>query len=147
MPYVKNLTVIADANSNVSLPFPWKKIPVDLNRGAGGLFIYLFKSMGNGSPPLGAAVTGVTILEGQNPAVPPGYAWDDTDLNKSVGGAFLYLAWTYATNLSPLLDVHVVSGATRNDALANIPSGWDFVDKDLNKGAGGQFIYLIYKRV
>src|SRR5688572_10686666 len=102
--------------------------------------------MGNGSPVPGAAVTGVTILEGQNPVVPPGYTWDTTDVNQSVGGAYLYLAWTWSNSLSPILDVHAVAAPNSGDALNNVPPGWDYVNKDLNKGAGGHYIYLTYKR-
>lgn len=146
MPYITNLTVVYSSDASVNLPFPWYKIPVDLNKGSGGLFIYLFKKYGNGTPIPGASVTAVTVLQGASPAIPAGYQWDDTDLNKSVGGDFLYLAWSYTAGPSAILDVDVVWGDSRAEALNKKPAGWDFVDVDLNKGAGGTFIYLVYRR-
>jgi hypothetical protein len=146
MSYIKNLNVIYSSDTNVTLPSPWQKVPVDLNKGARGLYIYLFKLVGSNNPLPGTAVTGVSVLRGQNPVVPPGYVWDDTDLNKSVGGEYLYLAWTYSTDLKPILDVDVVYGDSRDEALNKRPSGWKFVDVDLNKGAGGKWIYLIYRQ-
>ncbi len=146
MPYIKSFEVLHSSSSNVDLPYPWRKDPVDLNKGAGGLYIYLFKKMGNGSPVPSASVTGVTVLQGQSPDVPAGYQWDDTDLNKSVGGAYLYLAWTCDPHNQPIVDVQVVYDSTREGAKNKVPPGWDYVDVDLNKGAGGDYIYLAYCR-
>lgn len=145
MSYIKNLTVIYSSDANVSLPPPWKKISTDLNKGAGGLFIYLFKQLGDGAPLPGTAVRGITVLQGPNPHIPTNYTWDDTDLNKSVGGAFLYLAWTYFGNSKPILDVDVVCDPDHGAAVNKVPQGWHRINVDLNKGAGGHFIYLIYR--
>jgi len=46
-------------------------------------------------------------------------------------------------------DIAVISGSSRGAALSQIDAaypGWIAVDVDLNKGSGGEYIYLIYKQ-
>lgn len=123
------------------MPAPWQKIGIDLNEDAGGDFIYLFFKKGGGTP-----ITGITVLEGNLPQIPPGFTFDDTDLNKGAGGAFLFFAWTRNQALPPIQDINVVIGGSKQEALNQKPAGWKFIDKDLNKGSGGKFLYVIYRQ-
>lgn len=42
-------------------------------------------------------------------------------------------------------DIKFVSNKDASAAKRSCPEGYDVIDKDLNKGAGGNFIYLCYK--
>ena len=141
MATVTQVNVLAGNSSNIQMPAPWQKIGIDLNEDAGGAFIYLFFKKGNGTP-----ITGLTILQGNPPQVPAGYAWDDTDLNKGAGGAFLYFAWTRNTSLAPIQDISVVIGGSKQEAVNQKPPGWKIIDVDLNKGSGGKFLYVVYRQ-
>ena len=127
-------------------PSPWQKISTDLNKGSGGLYIFLFKLVRERPSRRWHGSEEYHRATGRESGVPLGFQWDNTDLNKSVGGEFLCSYGLYSVGPSAIMDVDVVSGDNRAEALNKKPQDWDFVDVDLNKGAGGEFIYLIYRR-
>jgi hypothetical protein len=65
----------------------------DLNRGAGGDYIYLYYAREAGVDP----ITGLTVLRGQGPAPEP-FKKLDMDLNRNAGGEYLYLCYTKDTS-------------------------------------------------
>ena len=42
-----------------------------------------------------------------------------------------------------LADIAIVSASSSNFL---VPQGWEKIDSDLNKGAGGSYIYILIKR-
>ena len=59
-------------------------------------------------------------------------------------------AWTPATATSYIKDVQLVGGSnglTIGSMMINycLHQGWVKIDKNLNNGAGGDYIYLLYK--
>ncbi|XP_033999300.1 uncharacterized protein LOC117493015 [Trematomus bernacchii] len=121
----------------------FKKINIDLNKGSGGNFIYLWYK--NGSE----AITKVQVsfndemADGLTKAC---YTKIDKDLNAGAGGSPLYL-WFFKGSGefdTPIVDISVTTDAA-NEA-EKFASGWQRVACDLNRGAGGNWIHLWLKR-
>lgn len=77
---------------------------------------------------------------------------DATDLNKGAGGKYLYLFWTWENgpNRRPVTDLHVFSYAYEHSAdefdSEVIRYRNSSEPADFNKGAGGEFVYLLMDR-
>jgi len=81
-----------------------------------------------------------------------------TDLNQGAGGYYIKLEAATMINVSdyyrgiaqpvpsplvgPIKDILIISST---GSLSSY-EGWIFIDADLNKGAGGKYIYLCYKK-
>ncbi|KAJ3252655.1 hypothetical protein HK103_001358 [Boothiomyces macroporosus] len=48
--------------------------------------------------------------------------------------------------MQPIVDIYVWI-SDRKWEERDVPDGWDILDKDLNKGLGGKFIYIFFKRL
>lgn len=123
-------------------PAGYYRVPVDLNQGVGGDYIFLAYLIGNAAQP----ITGLYVSSQGGPGAQPpaGYvtASPETDLNKGVGGRYLYLCYTTDPAVGqPITNLNVVAGSSKNPP---VPDGWSIVNADLNEGAGGAYIYLIY---
>jgi len=61
----------------------------------------------------------------------------------------LAAAWIPATATSYIRDVMLVGGAGKAQVVLQMVTyqvhGWEYIDKDLNAGAGGDYIFLLYK--
>ncbi len=171
--YLYDIKVIASTtNSASTIPQPYDgytRIPVDLNEGAGGLYIYYVYTRNPSSVLHGPEVglgrinsTGpVTAVQTksrdhliQSPTTP---SWTygfypiwaigpqgnhyELDLNENAGGDYIYSYRTHVPNATPI-EIGVVSG---NSDQIRPPQGWERDGVDLNKGAGGSYVYLCYK--
>ncbi len=130
----------------------------DLNAGAGGKYIYLeatYRNYGGFAHP----ITDIVILVGRNALAPLGYERINQDLNEGAGGDYIWLAVSrdpaYGSPVRGIM-VHNPSHGTQtyleysNMAVyegvyqeARTPEGGSV---DLNKGAGGDYIYLFFAR-
>ncbi|XP_005953479.1 uncharacterized protein LOC102302257 [Haplochromis burtoni] len=121
----------------------FKKIFVNLNEGAGGNSVYLRYKKGNN------AITRIQIsfndmmTKGLSSA---GFKKIDKNLNEGAGGNLIYL-WYYKGSLKydvPIkkLDVSVQAA----DEPHKYKLGWERLACDLNRGTGGNWIYLWLKR-
>lgn len=134
----------------------YTKIPVDLNEGAGGKYIYLYytKTGEQGQWPLGFLMIHLNcccpILSPTNLYEKQGesFAGGWTDLNEGAGGYYIYLEGMRQDKIKFLYNrdmvirnVLVISSTTK---ITSYPS-WVLLDDDLNKGAGGKWIYLLYQ--
>ncbi|MFB8240215.1 hypothetical protein ACFC58_27080 [Kitasatospora purpeofusca] len=127
------------------VPTGWEGTDVDLNRGAGGAYLYLVFE----KHPQDRPVTGLRVLV--NDEKPPaGYQKLPVDLNKGVKNekTALFLAVSRADGV-PITDLAVISWA---DPDIRIPpkEGYRRVqangaDIDLNRDAGGDYIFLDYR--
>ncbi len=136
---ITNLQVIV-GNSSAQVPPGFTKIPVDLNKGAKGKYIYLCFKRDSGTP-----ITGVTVISGKDTSPPTGYTKIPQDLNEGAKGDYLYLCYKEGSGV-PILDI-VFQSTSDNNQFA--PRGYDGIPYsqvavDLNKGAGGDYIYLYY---
>lgn len=134
---ITELAVIHGGSSTIPAPAGFTKIPLDLNKDAGGDFVYLCYRRGIGAPITGLAVT-------VNNAAPPSSAYTrlGVDLNVGCGGDtdYLWLWFTRDPACTTIRDLHV------QDNRGDPPTGFTRIDVDLNQGAHGAFIYLSYRK-
>lgn len=140
MGFITDIDVIhAKTKDGASVKSGYTKIDVDLNKGAGGEYIYLCYRMEDNPR---EAVDDIIILTGKNPRVPQGYTLRNVDLNKGAGGEYLYLCFRQKlAGDSSVCDISVIEGknAEGKQDYVTIPI-------DLNKGAGGKYLWLTFRR-
>lgn len=120
----------------------WSLINVDLNRDAGGKYIFLCYKNGLDDR---EAISAVTFIVNSQ-ATPPGYVKISQDLNQGAGGDFIYMCYKKEITPNPIRRVNVLIGQnTQPDPgfyfAENYYSG---VKQDLNQGAGGNYIWMVY---
>lgn len=151
------------------IPSSYTVLCSDLNKGAGGPFIYIgfTRVPGNVSqnpeiiyndPYNSGPVTLLGISKkynfNDNYSYFAGYSypvWADTgmrlgfkeyDLNQDVGGAYIHARLSKYTGWGTPIEIGVLSS---NSSTAQPPIGWTRVSTDLNEGAGGDYIYFCAK--
>lgn len=139
----------------------YKVIDVDLNKGAGGKYIYLgYKTTTNPDNAIRGIVSqysskannaaSVTYNGNQYYAVGAN-GYSVLDVNKEAGGKYIYVYATKSASAGkPItsLDVSARIISSIPDSFSNwnvVKSITDGKKADLNKGAGGKYIYLYYK--
>lgn len=142
---VTDIAVLADPDNPYIYPSDPRmiRIPVDLNQGAGGSYIYLAYLKGGEADPITALY--VLIQDDKEPInAPSGYTPIATDLNEGAGGDYVYLCYRRKQNPNDhaIDDLNVIAG---NSGTPPVPDGWTLVPGDLNAGAGGRYIHLIYR--
>lgn len=130
---ISEITIIAGGSSGIQPPSGYTKIPVDLNQGAGGAFIYFCYKKGVGAPITGLAIT----VNSQAPPSNAAFTRVNVDLNQGAGGDFI---WLWYSKDPSCATVHELAVTVNPGA----PAGYTFIPVDLNQGAGGAFIYLSY---
>jgi hypothetical protein len=175
--YIKDLKCSIRNDNNAPDPWPtnddYHKIPVDLNEGAGGKYIYLYYKKNSYG---GDAISYINVRT--NCCLAPvsvsypymkklGLAFSNgrwTDLNQGAGGHYIKLegsevettvayinhqlmhglpvGWIPPDYLTPIKDILIISSTSRLSSFED----WIFINADLNKGAGGKYIYLCYKK-
>jgi hypothetical protein len=76
-----------------------------------------------------------------------------TDLNQGAGGDYIYLEarspipviFNGTTQIFPVTNIAIISSTSAMSSYSNGPYPWTFVNVDLNKGAGGKWIYICYQ--
>lgn len=169
---IRDLKFAKGDSSTPTVLSGYHRIGVDLNRGAGGTYIYLTftrdKSVQQG--PLdecgpgaiqGEFVTNIIAedyswghMKGRcfGSWTPPIYQsidnifdpWKHPDLNDGAGGRYIF-AWQDRpadSTMQPIREVGVVAGSGGTVC----PSGWSQVPQDLNQGAGGDYVFFCFKR-
>ncbi len=174
--FIQDLKIIKGSSSSINtgdLP-GYIKINADLNRGAGGQYIYLcftrdpYKVVGSTSNP-GAwkndgrigwqvPVRGIVV---KTQSVGPANNWPDLwtppievkdsfgfhcpDLNDGAGGKYVYAYQRKDSYDTSLPYVKEVGVIYGNSTSIQPPAGWERLPWDLNEGAGGDFIYFCVK--
>lgn len=147
--YLKSIVITSDKDyktaTNKKTYTGYTLLGKDLNKDAGGDYIYIWYNTTNDAS---EALTDIRITYG-NFSLTGTYTKNKHDLNKNAGGEYIYL-WTStdANNGKPIKAIDVFFGEN-----ADMPSGYTVVKHDnssgaadLNKGAGGAYIYLGIKR-
>ena len=134
----------------------YTKIPVDLNEGAGGKWIYLYfkktNNIGEGLSEINVKAHALPILNTDNLLYWKtgtefgSNSW--TDLNEGAGGNYIKLqamrtASSYKGEI--ITEIAIVSSTNSSPTYSSVGGGWNRIPGDLNKGAGGKYIYLFYK--
>ena len=94
-------------------------------------------------------ISELVIISGDKSTIEPplGYTKIGYDLNRGSGGDFIYLCYHKASykptipNTKGISDLTVIFGEK-----TPTPPGYEKLPNDLNKGAGGDFVYLCFKR-
>ncbi len=136
---ITDLKVIIGGSSSIEAPPGFTKIPVDLNKGSGGKYIYLCFNRNPGN-----SITDLAVVLGENASPPSGFIKIPEDLNKSVGGEYIYLCYEKAAGV-PITDI-VFQSTGGNEQSTPYYNGVSYskIPVDLNKGSGGDYIYLYY---
>ena len=143
---LKDIKISCSDDADANLPVGYKRVEVDLNAGAGGKFIYLLKLIED--IPEEEAISEIFVLSikgssnFKTASSGPDITWIRQDLNEGAEGDYMYLG--FRKGGVPITEIDAVFGDERN---VDIPAGWNKIDLDLNRGAGGKFIYLIYQRL
>ena len=172
--FIYDLKVIKGSSSSINtgdLP-GYYKIGVDLNKGAGGKYIYLCFTR-DPSKVIGSSSWVGDGLHGRNvpvediiikrqtvgggfggwpgPHAPPietkdGLGFHQPDLNDGAGGKYIYAYQDKDSYVHPstVYEVGVIYGSS---SAIQPPqnSGWRRIEGDLNDGAGGDYIYFVVK--
>ena len=137
-------------------------IDCDLNQNAGGDYVYLaYKRVAKAKD----ALTDIVVFEGKNPSAINRLSIGessvkytlvaDVDLNESAGGKYLYLYTSNSSNtgnpirslkVEQTIDSYLKCGVER--VTVRLAEGKTITDEyiDLNKKAGGDYLYLIMQR-
>ena len=160
--YVTNLYIVTSDYSTAQPPWPYTRIEptgsrVDLNEGSGGKWIFLSYTKEIGQDP----IRGLKVWAGPrypNPTISSpwevasnsnGFGYPGADLNEGAGGDWIYLYVNSSVSCgSPIKEIAVVSTTSSSYSPC---CGWEIVNTpggkvDLNKGASGKYIYIIYKK-
>lgn len=172
--YIYDLKIIKGSSSTIGVDDPgYYKINVDLNKGAGGKYIYLaftrdpekvkgssswiYDGMkGSHNPVRNIYVKSNSFgygfnMEPSNCAAPietkDFLGYHQPDLNDGAGGKYIY-AWqekcsTYTPNHPN--PIREVGVIYGNSSTIQPPSPWIRISGDLNEGAGGDYIYFCIK--
>lgn len=91
---ITDLKIIIGDSDSIPAPTGFEKIPVDLNKGAKGKFIYLCKKYGSAGD-FNEGVRDITVIGGSHSNLTPPYNYKKLpqDLNKGAEGEFIYLCF------------------------------------------------------
>ena len=131
------------ADYPVVTPDPgWMMVNVDLNRDAGGKYIFLCFKNGLDDQEAISAIT--FVINSQQ--TPPGYTKNPQDLNEGSGGEFIYLCYKKEITSNPIRRVDVLIGqnAQPETGFHFAKNYWSDIKQDLNQGAGGNFLWMVY---
>jgi hypothetical protein len=149
---ITNIVVFSSSNSKdiIKKPLGYQTIDAentDLNESVSGSFIHMYYTVQPEAPitDLDVTISDTAIV---NP--PSGYTQITVDLNQGSGGKYIYLNYKKGGTQPPLTNLKIIEG---KDAACPTPaakdaksSGWYKIDKDLNKGSGGAYLYLCTHR-
>ncbi|MCI1187014.1 hypothetical protein MON38_06255 [Hymenobacter sp. DH14] len=152
----------------------YTKLYADLNKGAGGAYIYLCFQRNASQVLNGVEYTYNSPYSGPNevltafqtqygsftnstprpdpyfysiwvPNQNPNVYWDRIDLNAGAGGDYIYSFQAKNPVISNYRYIHEVGILSGNSSTITPPSGWEIYRRDLNNNAGGEYIYFCYR--
>ncbi|XP_018942504.1 uncharacterized protein LOC109070394 [Cyprinus carpio] len=123
----------------------YQLINSDLSEGTGKKQVYLWYKKEHGLKPVTRIQFSFTDKM-KSGLADAGYELVDRDLNAGAGGDFIFLWYFYGSTESdiPIMNLKVSKDAKEEPAL--LKDGWERLGCDLNRRAGGKFIYLWVKR-
>lgn len=164
--YIKELTVVSNGNSgnakNILINQGFEVLERDLNQGADGDYIYIgYKTTDNADE----AITSLVIMDGGAYAysasepktrvigkytyqpVKTAENWYNGDLNRKAGGADLFLWYSTSDRSGGVITkLDVTESWNKSNLYARRSTGSDVGDPcDMNRKAGGKYLYLRYE--
>jgi astacin len=143
---ILDMRVLYGDDDQVKPPEGYSRINVDLNKGAGGKYLYFaYKRLERGLRPDGEVITDIKFTRGNDPC-PDGYMLVVPQLNLGTRGEPINLCIKRKKDDPsgvPIADIEVIYG---NFDAIQPPQGWIKISQDLNEGAGGDYLYLCYKK-
>lgn len=145
---ITDMKVISLDNSYVEphLDFGYKYLPVDLNATVGGKYIYIqYKEGLEGEDAIDSIGC---VIQGQDGYIPEGWVKLPQDLNAGAGGDDIFLCYKKVKQpQNPIrrLLVTINNQEIPDDFEVVKNLGWDGI-QDLNRHAGGAFIWLSFSR-
>ena len=117
------------------------KIPVDLNKGTGGEYVYLCYSTTQGGSPINF----IQVFAGSSEdfSIQNGYESVPYDLNKGAGGKYIYVCYTRHLCVKPVREVNVIQSPSRE--VYPPSSDWIRINQDCSAGAGGEYTYVVLR--
>ena len=134
---ISEVKIIQGGSSGIQPPAGFTKIPVDLNKGALGDYIYVCYRKGVGAP-----ITSLCVTRGKSGGTPlpdAKYIRIPVDLNDGAGGDYIWLWYSKDPDCAAIKDIIVQTGKSTRP-----PAGYTWIGVDLNDGAGGEYIWLSY---
>ena len=123
-------------------PPKYTVIPVDLNSGTGGDYIYLAYSRDKSEGlPITAIQVAASSTRDDPKCTPPGYKRVEGDLCKGMGLKYVYVSYITRTSYESVCDICILVG---DHHLIWPKKEYVRVDQDCNEGAGGKYIYIAY---
>ena len=150
--YIESVIITSSKNKNTAqdgTSYPgYTMINKDLNKDAGGNFIYLWYKTTTDPD---KALRDIRFTYDDFNDIPSFYTKNAHDLNEGAGGAYIYLWTTKRSTIgAPISDIQIFFGKN-----ADMPSGYNAANAnyynhgkntheraELNHGAGGYYIYL-----
>ncbi len=129
-------------------PKGYRLIATDLNRGAGGDYIYFcYKESTDRSEAITDVVIDITYTSTSfanfiSSYMDADYTRVNTDLNAGAGGDYIYLYYSKNAKKTPISDLVVHSKTTNYIPDSVVCTYNSDVPADLNKSVGGYWIYL-----
>ncbi|XP_050956294.1 uncharacterized protein LOC127157096 [Labeo rohita] len=141
---IVDLKVSKDAKEEPALlQDGWERLGCDLNRKAGGNFIYLWVK--REKPSYICEITASVDFSCDRYLFEQGYTRVDEDTNRGAGGKHVFLWYRRSTDKSKALTALNVSTSPQEQAKLQA-SGFKMVCVDLSEGAGGKYVYTWYKK-
>jgi hypothetical protein len=159
--YITDLKLVSDAGYSYQFG-GYNRLNLDLNKGAGGRYIYLTFHRGSSGVEFSNSNAPLTRLSVLTRSFSGNYSVSDhepiwmgqwltdhvqvapLDLNENAGGDYIYSFQSRNTSFGgPIREVGIIASSNSN---VQPPAGWERVGVDLNKGAGGDYIYFCVKR-
>lgn len=111
----------------------------DLNRNAKGKYIYLLYKLGTDKK---RKISDIKIISGQNAPARNGYEKISTDLNEGAGGDYIYLTYCRDANATGIYSLGTYTQTGEISGNWKAITDWNGNAYDLNRNAGGDYIYL-----
>lgn len=159
-PAIHRFHVISGGDAAIRCPSGYSRKHQDLNEGAGGAFIYLCVSWG--PRPSSGAFERIHVLKWLEPLAGGGstdcaspHLLIHTDLNQGAGGWYMYFCFRRAAQgaQGAIVEVDFISSTGSMSESELSTACWNrrqigghvaVEPNDLNKGAGGRYIYTCY---
>ncbi|XP_051988144.1 uncharacterized protein LOC127647740 [Xyrauchen texanus] len=137
---IVSLEVSKDAKQEPALlANGWERLGCDLNRNAGGLYIYLWVK--REKPSYICDITASADFHADKQLFELGYTRVDEDTNRAAGGDYIFLWYRRSTDKSKALTA--LNASTTLQEVANLQAqGFKKLSVNLNKGTTGTKVYV-----
>ena len=144
MAYIGDLKILTmNSGGHVQADSGYNLIPVDLNKNAGGKYIYLTYKK---TDELNEAITSLSVVAGltSNYPIQRDHTKISQDICAGAGPKYIYITYLKAgkNGWPPIAGLDVIFGGTSH---IYPPKHWVRDNQDCNDLAGGDYVYICYK--